>query len=265
MITLLSLVSAAAAGPCDTFDGGLVMGPTRAGFFEGDLGRGRSPCLRSAVGFDGGAYAVVDTANFYGHLVGAGALSGSVVFAPRLEANVSVEAVRYETVIAPLTSSYLGLGTTTAGLAWKGGETDHWAWGMNSRLVIPTSSGLYQNAFPFGLDVGVAASWMPVDQVELHGQWSVLGSTAVSTGPGYARMGLDTTLGAAWRPGRAFSLGLDLVGGFGHDTPLDVLAVAPAFRFGLGRHAGLALEAAVPLAGSERALATGDLRFDWRL
>ncbi len=262
---MIALLSMALASPCDVYDGGLVQGPTQTGFFEGELGRGRSPCLRDHVGFDAGAYAVVDTANFYGHIVGAGTLEASVVFLPRLEANISVEALRYDSVIGPLTSTYVGLGTTTAGFAWNGGETDAWAWGVNSRLVLPTSSGLYQNAFPFGMDVGVTAAWMPVDVVEVHGQWTVLGSTAVSAGPGYPRMGLNTTVGAAWRPGRAFSFGLDLVGGFGHEAPLDVFAVAPAIRFGLGDHAGLSIEAGVPLAGSERALATGDLRFNWRL
>ncbi len=262
---MIALLSMAMAGPCDVYDGGLVHGPTQTGFYEGELGRGRSPCLRNHVGFDASAYAVVDTANFYGHIVAAGTLEGSVVFLPRLEANFSIETIRYDTVIGPLTSAYMGLGTTTAGFAWSGGQAAEWAWGVNSRLVLPTSSGLYQNAFPFGMDVGVAASWTPSAAFDLHGQWTVLGSSAASAGPGLARMGINTTVGAAWRPGKAFALGVDLVGGFGHDAPLDVVAVAPAIRFGLGRHAGLSIEAAVPLAGAERALAAGDLRFNWRL
>lgn len=259
------LIATGWAGPCGIWDGGLFVGPVQAGLEEGNLGTARSPCLRTHLGLDVGGYAVIDTANFYGHLPGAGTVEASIVFAPRLEASFGFEAIRYETVIAPLTVSYLGIGTTTAGLTWQGGSTEHWVWGLDSRLTIPTSSGLYQNAFPFGLHVGATASFMPSEHFEVHGQWTVLGSAAASAGPAYPRMGFNATVGAAWRPGDAFALVVDAVGAFGHDTPLDVVAVAPAFRFGMGPHAGLALEALVPLAGSERALATGDLRFTWRL
>jgi len=262
---MIALLSIALGGElCDAWTGGLVQGPGRAGLLDGDLGRARAPCLRDSVGFAGGGYVLADAANFYGHITAAGTLSASHVFAPRWEASASVEVLRYETVIAPLTVSYLGLGTTTAGVAWQGGQTERFAWAMDGRLVVPTSSGLYQNAFPYGLHGGMSLAWAPRPWLEVHGQWSVIGSFAVSEGPAYPRMGLALDGGAAWRPGKAFAFGLDLVGTFGHTAPVDVFGVAPAFRFGLGEHLGLSLEATVPLAGTERALAAADLRADWR-
>lgn len=257
------LVAAAAAHPCEHWADGMAVGPGGAGLLDGDLGVARRACQRTEAALSGGAYLLADTANFYGHIVAGGHFSGSYVFAPETEAFVDLELVRYDSVIAPIAVDYLGIGYTAVGLnrtVWRG---ERGVVALNGKVVAPTAVGLHQNAWPFGADLGLSAMWSPGEHVEGHAQIGVLGSAALG-GPAFPAAGLRVTAGGVWRPGKAFGFGLDGVAGFGYVAPLDVVAVAPAFRFGIGRGGGLALEATVPLLGAERGLATVDLEGSWR-
>src|SRR3954470_13897648 len=56
----------------------LFTGPITNGFYEADVGTGRRACPRTEVGVGGRAQLIVDVPNFYGNIVGAGLVYGSV-------------------------------------------------------------------------------------------------------------------------------------------------------------------------------------------
>lgn len=262
MITFL--VTSAFAGLCSTTDG-MAEGPTGAGFRDGDLGEARRLCPRSEVGFGGGGLLVVDTPNFYGHVVAGGAVWGSGRLSDRAEVFGAFEAIRYDYVIGALSSSSLSPGFGAVGVSSRFAEGADWGLALNGAALLPTALGLYHHAAPVGADLGLAGAWRVHERVRLHGQVSALGTAAISAAPADPRFGANVDAGVEWRPGKAFSSALDLVGGFGNGQVVEGAGVAPAFRFAIGRRVGLGLEATVPLFGRRPPLATVDLGMTVRL
>jgi hypothetical protein len=262
---LLAASTLAWAGPCDTDTTGIGVGPVTVGFLDGDLGVPRRVCGRSEVAFAPGGSAVVDTANFYGHIVAGGTFDGSWAPTANTEVYASVEAVRYDSVITPISASYLGFGHVAVGATQRLWTGETAAIAVHGRVVAPTAVGLYQNAWPLGLDVGVAGTWAPVESLSVHADVGGLGSAAVSAGPAFPRGGARVTVGAAWHPVRPFALVLDVTSGFGYTAPVDVVAGSLGVRVGVGKRVGIELGAAVPLVGRERALAAGELKVNVRL
>lgn len=262
MIALL--FASAYAGLCYTFDG-MAEGPTGAGFRDGDLGEARRLCPRSELGFGGGGLLVVDTPNFYGHLVAGGTVWGSGRLSDRAEVFGAFEAVRYDSVIGALSSSVLSPGFGIVGLSGRFAEGEDWGLALNGAALLPTAFGLYRHAVPVGADLGLAGGWRVHERVRLHGQVSALGTAAVSVAPADPRFGANVDAGVEWRPGRAFAAALDLVGGFGNGQMVEAAGVAPALRFAVGRRVGLGLEATVPVFGRRPPLATVDLGMTVRL
>ncbi len=267
MIPLLfGLASPALAGPCDADATGLGVGPVSVGFQDGDLGVARRLCPRTAAGLSAGGLAVVDTANFYGHIAAGGTLEGSWAMSERTELYATLEAFRYDTVITPIPATYAGFGHVGLGATHRFWENEKWGVGVHGRAVLPTAIGLYRNAYPLGLDVGVGATFAATPAVTAFADVGVLGSAAVITrGPALPRAGATAVLGAELRPARWFSWTAELASGFGYAEALDHLAAGTAFRFGVGKRVGIELAAAYPFAGRERALASGELRVDVRL
>lgn len=261
---MILLVGLALAGVCDTADG-MAEGPARAGLRDGDLGEARRLCPRSEVGLGGGGALLADTANLYGHIVAGATVHGSVALSDRVELFGAVEAVRYDSVIGALSSAALTPGFTTLGAGWRFLDGERFALGLNGAAMLPTAVGLYQHAAPAGVDLGVAWQWAAAERFAVHGQVSALETWAFSAGAAYPRTGANVDAGVAWRPGKAFAGALDVVAGVGNGTALESLAVAPAFRFAAGDRVGLALEAAVPLAGRYPPQATVDLGVTVRL
>lgn len=250
---------------CDVLQNGLAEGQVQVGFLDGDLGVARAPCARSALGLAAGGGAIIETENLYGHLAGGATLRGSWAVSGRTALYASVEAVRYDGVIAPISSSALGPGYTDLGVTTQIVHTERAAVAVQGTAVVPTAIPLNQHGAPLSADLGLTAAWSPTRAWTVHGSALGLGGLAVGGGPLFPAAGAHVDAGAEWRPTAGFGLVADVLAGFGYAAPLDVLAVGGGVRGAIGPHAGLALELNAPLAGRERTLAAADLRFDWRL
>lgn len=259
------LATAALGAPvCDLLPtAGLSTGPVTATLADGGLGRARRVCARSEVGGAAKGLLLVDTENFYGHVVAGAVFDGSWALDEKTELFGQLELVRYDSVISAATASYLGPGHTTLGATRRLDDDGPFAWGVTGKLVLPTAFGLYRNAFPLALDVG------PVAQVgsgmfRAHGGLLLKGSVQASRGPAFPRAGLSPTLGGAFVPGKAFAAVLDVQSSFLYDAPVDHLSLAPGLRFAAKR-VGIDVAATLPLAGRERALTGIELRTVGRL
>lgn len=264
MIALLALFTAQAS-PCSDDLSGIAYGPVSVGFQDGDLGVARRVCGRTEAALAAGGLAIVETENFYGHIVAGGTLEGSLAVSERTEVFTTVEAFRYDSVITPIAATYAGFGHVGIGATHRFVDADNVAVGLHGRGVFPTAVGLYRNAFPIGLDVGVGAAWAPLSTFRVHGDVTALGSAAVSRGPAGPRGGARVTAGVEWQPARPFAVVADLNAGFGYAAPVDHVAAAIALRAGIGKRVGVELGATLPLAGRERTLAAGELRVGMRL
>lgn len=250
---------------CDGLQNGLADGQVQVGFLDGDLGVARTPCVRSTLGLAAGGGAIIETANLYGHLAGGATLRGSWAVSTRTALYASVEAVRYDGVIAPISSSALGPGYTDLGVTTDVVHTEHAAVAVQATAVLPTAVTLNRHGAPLSADLGVIAAWSPTRAWTVHGSALGLGTLAAGGGPLFPAAGAHVDAGAEWRPTGGFGLVADVLAGFGYTAPVDVVAVGVGVRGAIGPHAGLALEVNAPVAGRERTLAALDLRLDWRL
>lgn len=257
---MIALVAVAWADPCAD-SGPMHDGPVAVGVRPGELGRGRRVCARSELAVGGSASLLADAPAFYGYLVGTGDLDGSWAVDDRTELFARAELVRVDSVLAPLPDGRMGPGWFSVGASRRLATGERGAVGLNGKLLVPAH---YANAFPLGVDLGVAGVWDANDWLRAHGQLSTAYEANVGRGPTAGRFGVAPTAGVALRPGRAFAFALDLVASFGLTAPLDHLAVAPGFRFAAGERFGAELGLALPLLGRERALAFVDLRASWR-
>ena len=276
MIALsLSLLSApqAHAFDCDELSDGtsptgfpspaLPTGPVAAGLLDGGLGAARRACPRTSFAVAPRGLLLADAANFYGHIVAGLNLDGALTLGGYdTEVFGRLELVRYDSVISAVTSSTLTPGHATVGIT-RVLRGEGLALAATGKVVLPTAVGLYRNAWPVGIDAGLAGQWAD-GPWSVHGQLTLLGSAALSRGPALPRAGIAPTLGGALRPTRGFAVALDLQSLFAYTAPVDALALAPALRFGTRRSWGAEIGAALPLAGRERALLAFDLRIAWR-
>lgn len=250
---------------CDTLENGLANGQVQVGLVDGDLGVAQSLCPQNRLGLAVGGGAIVETTNFYGHIAGSGTLRGTLAVSKRTALYAAIEGFRYDAVLSPIASSAMGLGYTDIGASGQIVQTDNLALALQGKLVLPTAFTLNQNGWPLAADLGLAAGWSPADNVVVHGSVLGLGGLALGGGPQFPHAGVNVDAGLEWRATPGFGVVVDALGGFGYTAPVDVFAAGVGFRGAVGEHAGLALEATVPLVGRERTLAALDLRFDWRL
>lgn len=255
----------ALANPCVGFGDGMPTGPVTAGLLDGDLGTGHRVCGRSEVGLDAGGLLLVDMPEFYGRLSAAGTLDGSLAVSDRVELFAALEFLRFENVITPIPATAFGLGHTSLGAGWAFLLREKVALGLNGKFVLPTAVGIYENAWPVGMDIGVAGQFAVSSKVQFHAQVAFLGSAAISRGASDPKAGGAVTFGTELRPGKAFAFVFDLYGNFGYRAGLDTLAVAMGLRFSDGKRFGFEVAGAVPFAGRERAMVRIDLRASIRL
>ncbi len=254
----LAWSGAALADPCAELDG-MAEGPVAVGIRPGELGRAHRVCGRSELALGGSAYLLADAPNFYGHIVGTVDLDGSYhLESSRTEVFARAEIVRYDSVIGPLPDAWFGPGWFSAGVAQRIATSEKGALGINAKILLPSH---YRNAYPIGVDLGLAAQYAPNTWLRVHGQLSAAFEANAGKGPADPAFGVAPTVGVALRPGRAFAFALDVAGSFGLTAPVDHLAVLPAFRFSDGKRFGFELGLAAPLLGRERALVLADLRF----
>jgi hypothetical protein len=216
------------------------------------------------VGLTPTAYAIVEPENLYGRILATGTLTGSWAVSDRLELYAHLEAVRMDMLIAALSTTALGPGYTSVGASWRGLDREHWSVAVQGKLVLPTAFLEDEHGAPVGADAGAQFVWAPKDTLLVHAALQPNFGFAAGGGPLYPRFAANLDVGAEWRPFRRFGFVLDGVSSFARTDGRDHLGAGVGFRGGIGEHAGLALEARVPLVGGERALAAVDIRFDWR-
>ncbi len=250
---------------CDAVESGLAQGQVQVGFYDGDLGVAPSVCPTTSVGFTGGGSAIIDTANLYGRIIGTGTLRGSVALSDRTALYVTIEGLRYDSVIAPISSSAVGPGYTDVGGSWQAHTGDKMIVAIQGKLVLPTAFNDDVNSWPLALDAGANVAWRPAERWTVHGSLLGMYSMALGGGPVFPTGGVSLDLGGEWNATKGFGLVLDGRSGFGYTSAVDVVSAGFGVRGAVGKHAGLAFEAVKPLAGRERALAGADLRFDWRI
>ena len=257
MISILAGVALAACG-----DGGLTEGPVNLGFFQGALGAPRRACARTEISLAPSGRAIVETANFYGNISGGVVFNGSYALNRKTEVFGRIEPVHYESVIGAISSSAIGPGDTSLGLQQRLWHNEDGLVQGRAQVVFPTSFGLYQNAWPVGLDLGISGVWTP-GPVEIGGSLLTLGSAAVSKGPTQARVGVSPAGYFGWRPTNGFEVLSDVRATFGYEATLDHFAVGGGVRFGLRHHFGTSLEVLTPVLGRDRSLAMAELTASW--
>jgi hypothetical protein len=275
ILTLLAALAAAFApapahaDPCARPADGLPTGPLQYAFFDGDIARPRRACPRTEVALGGGALAVLDTGNFYGTLGGGGALSGSWRFSDKGEAFASIEAVQFRFVQnATLKQTRIGPGFTSAGASYIAYGNELAAVALTGRLTLPTAFGLYENAWPFALDLGASlALGLPQEMLrDVLAFHAFAGATLGLALGGDLAAGASFSLAAGleYTPWEWLGVVVDLTSGYGREAVLDYLGAAAGLRFRIGRGLGVELGAMLPLAGATRADFSGGLRVSWR-
>ena len=239
----------------DTCSKGKLTDPIAIGLREGDLSTPRRACTRSEVSLLGGGSLIADTDDFYGNVRLAGVVSGAWALSEDSELFLALEVVRFQTVISSLSASTFGLGHTSVGAAQRIVHGRSWLITGATRLVLPTALGIYENSWPFGLDVGVSASNTFSDSLEVHGWFGWTGSIAATRGPNQPRVGALLDAGITWTPASWFGLVLDVEGSAFYREVLDHVAGGIGLRAAVSDALAFSLDAKVPLAGDERALA----------
>ena len=230
------------------------------------LGVPRRACLRSEISLAGDAYLIARPADFYGNIRIGARLSGSVVVHPQIEVWGSFEVLRYQSILSAVSSSYLGLGYLSLGTTAQILDDGERAWAVYVRTQLPTTTGLDQNSFPFGLELGTTGEWNAHPNLRLHGWVSVFGSLGISElAPPLPRGGLRVGGGLDWIPFEWLSFMLEVQSGFGYRDGLDFLALSGGARLGLGDVIGVDLNVIWPFVGAELALLGAQLGVSGRL
>lgn len=250
-----------ARSPCDSRV--LPEGPLPTGFEEADFGEVKSACPRSEIGFGLDGRAIVDEAHFYGDIRAAGRFDVSVQPFPQLELFGSTELVQYHQVIQSFKASYVGLGDTSAGAVLLAFAHDDFALSVMGRADLPTSYGYYQNSFPVGLEAGLLGLIAPVEPIRLHGGLLAGTTFALTNASPNTRPAIVGNVGADVVLFDWLALVGDLNAQALERGALDDLSVGGGLRFDIFG-AGAELGAVVPVAGSEKNLASFILRGAWR-
>ncbi len=253
------------ASACEAVENGIASGEVQLGLVDGDLGIARSVCPTTRVGFTAGGAAIIETENLYGRILGTGTLKGSLALSKRSELYLSIEGLRYDSIIAPISSSGLGPGYTAVGAGTQLVNHEPMTLAVQGKVVLPTAFTIDTHGAPLAMDAGLVGSWSPTVHWTVHGSVMGMYSMAVGGGPLFPRGGVTLDVGGEWRPTFGFSVVVDGRTGFLYTDALDVVSAGIGIRGAIGHHAGLALEAVKPLAGRERTLAGAELRFDWRI
>lgn len=263
-LALVGLPGTAAAGPCDAFGYGLGQGALQSGVRDGDLGTPRRLCGRHEFAVVGGLGLSVDTANFYGRLRGGLQLEGSYAVHERVEVFAAWEALRYEQILAPFGSSFIGPGHFTLGGTGRFLDLEKAALGVTGRIVLPTTP-LYKNARPLAWDVGFSVLGQPAQKVHVHAQVGLIASAAISAGAAGTRAGLASNVGVELRPLPALAVVVDLQGDFGYGgEPVEMVAASLGLRLSDRYRFGFELGATIPIVGRERTSVSLDLRWSVR-
>lgn len=250
--------------PCDAYADGMPTGPVSLSYYDGALAAPTRACPRSEVGGGIGANMVVQTEEFYGNVIARGELSGSYAPSDRFEVRVGLEPVRFQTTIASLSDSALGLGHLSMGATWQFARSEKWAFALTGGGYLPTATGLYVNAWPTGGQLSITGAYAPSDVVSFHHAQTLFGTVAFTKGPVIPRFGLASATGVEIRPAKVFAFALDVDTSFHHDARLDHVSAALALRFSDAKRFGFDVSLMRPLAGWQPALVVAGLKGTYR-
>lgn len=240
---------------------GLPEGPLALGYLEADLATGRRACPRTEVGLGGRFGAIIDTPDFYGALSVNGLVFASYAVRPDLELFGTLEALTYNYAQnAVLTATQLTLGNLTVGATWAYLRRDRYVSALSGRLLLPTSFEV-PGGRPFGVELGHASSYRPLNWLEVHAYLGADLTAALSRAAALPRVGAVLLAGAQLSPVSWASLVVDFAGRLG---PTSFLAPSLGLRFRVAR-LGLELAGTLPIAGTDRHDFILGGRFSWRL
>lgn len=246
------------AGPGDT---GVIQGPVASSFFEADFATGRRACPRTEMGLGVQGGAAIDLANFYGQLGGHALVFGSYALKDDLELFGALEAVRVQYLInASLSGVTVTLGQATVGATWSVLRRGPLVLGPSARVMLPTSFAT-PNVRQVGAELGAAAGYRVLPQLDLHGYLGGDFSAGLSAGPALPRFGLLLSAGGQYAFLPWLSVVLDLNA---HAGSYAYVAPALAVRATLGKVVGLELGGTLPVLGSLRSNAAGGLKVSYR-
>ncbi len=259
--------TARAAGPCDRAVTGMTTGPVTVGLLRNDLGTGRATCPRTEAKLGGHLQATLE-AEKYGldvtiqvasgspiYIVGAGRVEGSLALSKRWEVFGAAEVPQIRYLISGYQAYHLGLGDTSVGSSFLVYNRGAFAASVTGRLTLPTAVGLYQNAWPVGVDSGLTGLFEPFSFFRLHGQVSGVGSYSVSLGDPAARVGLFGLVGGELLLFDWVNLTADVQNlSFYGEGPVDHLSAAFGLRSRIWGGLGVEAQTLVPLAGTDRNL-----------
>lgn len=227
---------------------------------EADMGMTPSPCGGRMLSLEGRGTALLALDDFYGAIDAGAVIAGTYPLGGRLWLSGAIAPLQFRFVQnASIAATTLGLGASTLGLhAWVV-DGARWRVSVYGRVRVPTETGR-QYAATVGVEPGVAALWSPSPRVtvafgaSLQGLFTVLGSHTVSRMTAQATADVGVLL-------RWFEpvLGAELRVGSDDDGALEYIAPKLGLRFHPGRRWVIALDAMMPLGGSDRTLARAAL------
>lgn len=254
--------AARASSPCDAR--ALPEGPLPTGFEQADFGVVRRACPRTEVGLSVLGRATIEQENFYANLRGGARIDASVQPFPQLELFATGEGFVYQQVIQSYRATHMGLGDSSIGATLLAFGRNGFALAPTVRLDLPTALGLYQNAFPVGLEAGLLGVIEPFDELRLHGgllgaaTWAVTAADSDDRGALISNVGADLVI-EDW-----LAFVVDLNAQALHRADLDRLTMGLGARLAFFDGLGIELGAVIPVAGAERNLASLVLRGAWR-
>jgi hypothetical protein len=236
-------------GPCATNLRSRPVGPLQVGNLDGNLGVAHRACPREEVAIGGDAFLVIHSEDFYGNIRFAGrARVSALLFDPRVEAYLSWEPFRYQTVISSVAADTIGLGYLSWGASGQVYVDESRVIAVTGRMVLPTTTGIEQPNPPLAMDLGLTAAWQVDTGVRLHMWVTALGSLGLGT-PTDPRGGLRVGGGVDLIAAEWISFVVELGSGFGYQADLDFLAAQGGVRLALGPEFGLELAGFVPFLG----------------
>ncbi len=246
----VSRTAAAQDDPCAPASRARPIGPLQVGQLDGLLAVPHRACPRMELAIGGDFLLVADADDLYGNIRANGRVRGSVAaLDDQLEAFVSWEPIRYQTIVGAVSASYLGLGYLSFGVSGQLLKEGRGVLAVTSRFVAPTTTGLDQGSFPLALDVGLTAAHRVHDAVRVHGWLNLLGTVGVG-GPSEPHAGTRLGFGVDWALAPAFSIVVEAVTGIASADAIDLFAAQLGFRFGFSDEVGLELGLSMPIIGA---------------
>jgi hypothetical protein len=248
----------AEAGPCrDAY--GHLRAPIAIASEGADFAGSAAACGGHRVALDLHADATIAASapEFYGNLRGAALVSGTWAPNDRLWFDAAADVARYDYVAnASIVAKGFGAGPATLAVHGVLERSARLQVAPFVRALLPLESG-WANAFRLGIEPGLAALFALSPRWSLHASASYpLQTTWLGSRVAW-RFTPRATLDVDVAPLRWLELlaGLELRLVADPDGNLDALTARAALRAHLGRGFDLHLEAAVPFAGFDRALA----------